>query len=171
MLTTAAREETDMPLKIFATLAGFVAFGAGLYIISLGMEPADQRDRPMTIAFGPATASAVELEVGVTDLIFKDADPIGRDSPWPNVMAWTDAHIEVVDATGKKLTWRRSGHASYMKGPTAGLCDSFMLFEITPGATYTLKFTPYIADGVTWAADFVAPTSDRQSQQQLALAR
>ena len=79
--------------------------------------------------------------------------------------------MQVFDGTGQKLTWQRRGAAMHVRGPVAGISDGFLVFNLTPGATYTLKYTPNVAAGITYATDFVAASAAERSQEQLALSR
>ena len=156
-----------MVMRIFATLAGFAAFAAGLYYFTQGAKSAEEGQSIMT-AFGPAGAATVEMEVSVTDPMIS-RDPMGPGTPWSDAIAWSDAHIQVVDSSGANLSWRRRGQATHTTGYIVGISDSFMLFDLKPGATYTLSYTPNVADGVVYSADFVASTSPEKSQDNLPL--
>ena len=161
-----------MVMRIFFTVAGFAAFAYGLYHFSRGggAAGASVGDVSLYVAFGPATESAVEMELPVTDPM------VSRDPPLPGTgfsdpVVWAEKHLQLFDSNGTKLSWRRRGMATYIKGPTAGISDGFLMFDLTPGARYTLKYTPNVADGVTYAGDIVAPTSSERSQEQIALSQ
>lgn len=159
-----------MALRIFATLAGFALFAFGLYYITADVKPKAARDRGLFVAFGPASATTVEMELPVTDLMVRE-EGFGPGSPWRNAHDWSDAHLQVFDATGTKLPWQRRGAAMHAKGPVAGISDGFMVFKLVPGANYTLKYTPSVAAGLTYATDFTAATAAETSQQQLTLSK
>lgn len=156
-----------MVMRIFTTLAGFAAFAAGLYYFTQGAKSAEEGQRVMT-AFGPAGAAAVEMEVCITDQMLA-RERMGRGTPWPDAIAWADGHIQVVDGSGTNLSWRRRGQATHTTGYIVGIAESFMLYDLKPGATYTLKYTPRVADGVTYTAEFTAPTAAEKSQEHLEL--
>ncbi|MBN2447134.1 MAG: hypothetical protein JXO22_10425 [Phycisphaerae bacterium] len=159
-----------MALRIFATLATFVCFAIGLYWFSTQLKTSDEMDQAVTISFGPATQDAVEMELPVTDLMVRH-EPPGPTSEYRNAHEWSEAHLQVFDANGEKLTWRRIGHPTYTKGAAAGLSDGFLMFKLKPGATYKLRYTPSVAERISYSSEFEASTDSEVSERQLMLPR
>ena len=159
-----------MAMKIFFTVAGFAGFAAGLYFMTRDVKPEADYDRVVAIAWGAATQDQVEMELPVTDLMIAK-DPMGPGSPWANAHEWSEDHLKVFDSSGKKQKWQRRGMARHTKGPAAGISDGFLIFRLKPGDTYTLKYTPNIAAGISYSTEFIASTDAESRQQMLNLPR
>lgn len=159
-----------MVMRVFATLAGFVAFGFGLYYMTAGMKSGDQTEQTLTVAFSPVADQRVEMELPVTDLMVA-TDPFGPNMRYRDAFEWSEAHLQVFDANGAKLNGQRRGHARYTQGPVAGISDSFLVYRVTPGATYTLNYTPNVDARISYSAEFVVPDASQRSQQVVPLSR
>ena len=156
-----------MQLRIVATLAGFVSFaGRALSLFDDVETVGPDMDRPVNVALGPAAENKVEMELPVTDVMMMH-EPPGIGSPYRNAHEWSRAHLQVVDANGTELNWRRRGHPTYMQGASAGISDGFLMFSLQPGATYTLTYTPSVAEGISYSTEFVAPNASSTSERQL----